>query len=66
MGRKMNTFFRSLTASLLALTFTPLGVEINGNRNWLSFGGPFLLQPSEAAKLALALWGIRRAGSTAG
>jgi cell division protein FtsW len=42
---------------LLALTFTPLGVEINGNRNWLSFGGPFLLQPSEAAKLALALWG---------
>ena len=43
--------------ALLALTFTPLGVEVNGNRNWLSFGGPFLLQPSEAAKLALVLWG---------
>ena len=42
---------------LLALTFTPLGVEVNGNRNWLSFGGPFMLQPSEAAKLALVLWG---------
>ncbi|MEQ4206009.1 putative lipid II flippase FtsW [Actinopolymorpha sp. B17G11] len=42
---------------LLALTLTPLGVSVNGNRNWLSFGGPFLLQPSEAAKLALVLWG---------
>ncbi|GAA5037331.1 putative lipid II flippase FtsW [Actinopolymorpha pittospori] len=42
---------------LLALTFTPLGVEVSGNRNWLSFGGPFMLQPSEAAKLALVLWG---------
>ena len=42
---------------LLALTYTPLGVQINGNRNWLSFGGPFMLQPSEAAKLALVLWG---------
>lgn len=42
---------------LLALTFVPgLGVEVNGNRNWLNFGGPFLLQPSEAAKLALIVW----------
>ncbi|MFD2080257.1 cell division protein FtsW [Actinopolymorpha cephalotaxi] len=42
---------------LLVLTFTPLGVEINGNRNWLRLGGPFMMQPSEAAKLALVLWG---------
>lgn len=44
--------------ALLALVFVPgLGVEVNGSRNWLDFGGPFRLQPSEAAKLALVLWG---------
>ncbi|WP_020573430.1 putative lipid II flippase FtsW [Actinopolymorpha alba] len=47
----------AVSVVLLGLTFTPLGVEINSNRNWLSFGGPFMLQPSEAAKLALVLWG---------
>jgi cell division protein FtsW len=41
---------------LLVLTFTPLGMEVNGNRNWVSFGGPFRVQPSELAKLALVLW----------
>lgn len=42
---------------LLALTFVPgLGREVYGNRNWLDFGGPFLLQPSEPAKLALIVW----------
>jgi cell division protein FtsW len=43
---------------LLLLTFVPgLGVEVNGNRNWIEFGGPFRLQPSELAKLALVVWG---------
>lgn len=42
---------------LLALTFTRYGIEVNGNRNWLDFGGPFRLQPSELAKLGLVLWG---------
>lgn len=43
---------------LLGLIFVPgLGVEVNGSRNWLTFGGPFRMQPSEAAKLALVLWG---------
>jgi cell division protein FtsW len=42
---------------LIALTYVPgLGVEVNGNRNWLSFGGPFQVQPSEFAKLAIVLW----------
>jgi cell division protein FtsW len=45
-------------AVLLTLTFVPgLGVTRGGNRNWLDFGGPFLLQPSEPAKLALIVWG---------
>jgi cell division protein FtsW len=40
---------------LLMLVLTPLGHEVNGNRNWLKIG-PVTAQPSEAAKLALALW----------
>ncbi|WP_305764213.1 putative lipid II flippase FtsW [Citricoccus sp. SGAir0253] len=40
---------------LLMLVLTPLGHEVNGNRNWIRIGG-FTAQPSEAAKLALALW----------
>lgn len=32
-----------------------IGDEINGNRNWIDLGG-VTFQPSEAAKLALALW----------
>ena len=43
---------------LLVLVQIPgIGVEVNGNRNWLEFGGPFRLQPSEAAKFALILFG---------
>lgn len=45
----------ALAVVLLALIFTPLGVDINGNLNWLKLG-PITFQPSEAAKLALALW----------
>jgi cell division protein FtsW len=43
---------------LLLLTYVPgLGVVVNGSRNWLDFGGPFNLQPSELGKLALVVWG---------
>lgn len=40
---------------LLLLVFTPLGVEVNGNRNWIRLGG-FSFQPAEAAKLAFSVW----------
>jgi cell division protein FtsW len=40
----------------LGLVFTPLGMTVNGNRNWLNVGG-FTAQPSEFAKLALIVWG---------
>lgn len=46
-----------VSMALLAMTYLPgFGVMINGNRNWLSFGGPFQIQPSEFAKLALVMW----------
>jgi cell division protein FtsW len=37
------------------LVYTPLGVENDGNTNWLRIGGQ-VVQPSEFIKLALALW----------
>lgn len=47
-----------ITLILLMLTFTPLGVTVNGNRNWVEFGSSWTrLQPSEFAKLALLPWG---------
>jgi cell division protein FtsW len=32
-----------------------VGAEVNGNKNWIDLGG-ITFQPSEASKLALALW----------
>ena len=46
----------ALSLALLVLVAVA-GTEVNGNRNWLDFGGPFRIQPSELAKLALVLWG---------
>jgi len=48
----------ALLVTLLAqlFVFTPLGVTVNGNRNWVGLGS-MRLQPSEALKLALILWG---------
>ncbi|MFI8853951.1 putative lipid II flippase FtsW [Streptomyces sp. NPDC053499] len=43
---------------LMCLVQVPgVGQEVNGNQNWIHLGGPFQLQPSEFAKLALVLWG---------
>jgi cell division protein FtsW len=42
---------------LLALVLVPgIGVNVHGNQNWINIGGPFRLQPSEAAKLGLILY----------
>lgn len=54
--RKLSWLLLVLAFCLLALVFTPLGTEVQGNRNWFRvFGLSF--QPSEAAKLALCIWG---------
>jgi len=44
---------------LLLLTYTSLGSTVNGNTNWLQIGPAWVpgLQPSEFAKVAMALWG---------
>ena len=48
----------ALAAVLLILTYTPLGISVNGNRNWLYLGSDtFALQPAEFAKLAMIIWG---------
>ncbi|WP_144792805.1 putative lipid II flippase FtsW [Kocuria palustris] len=53
-----------ISVVILALV-VPFGVEVNGNRNWLSIGG-LSVQPSEIAKLtcvlALGVWLGRVAG----
>lgn len=44
----------------LALQFlvvaTGLGVDANGNRNWIRFGDSISFQPSELVKVALVVW----------
>ncbi|MFC8277443.1 putative lipid II flippase FtsW [Streptomyces sp. NPDC057271] len=43
---------------LMVLVQIPgIGRSVGGNQNWISLGGPFMLQPSEFGKLALILWG---------
>lgn len=37
------------------VVFTPLGVHVGGNTNWLSLG-PVQFQPSEGIKVALVIW----------
>jgi cell division protein FtsW len=39
----------------LAVLFTPLGIDVNGNRAWLRLPGGLSLQPSEFLKLAMIL-----------
>ncbi|MGH3672903.1 MAG: putative lipid II flippase FtsW [Pseudonocardiaceae bacterium] len=56
MLRGTSGLFLLVCVLLLALVLSPLGAEINGAQKWLRLG-PMSLQPSEPAKLALALWG---------
>ncbi len=57
------SFYRRMAYPTLVFAITALvavlviGRDVNGQRNWIELGGPFRLQPSEFAKLALVLWG---------
>jgi cell division protein FtsW len=39
----------------IMLLLIPFGVDVNGNKNWVSFG-PLDFQPSEVAKVLLIIW----------
>ena len=55
--RKLVYPFLFVTVGLILATFIPgVGIEVQGNRNWLPLFGSFQLQPSEFAKLAMVLW----------
>ena len=47
--------FALAAVALIALTFTPLGYEVNGARLWVSLG-PVGFQPSEFARIALVIF----------
>jgi cell division protein FtsW len=48
--------YPAFSVSLVLLLLTAfVGVERNGNTNWLGVG-PFVIQPSEIAKLSLVIW----------
>jgi cell division protein FtsW len=47
-----------LSLGMMALTYSPLAVDINGNQNWVRLG-PFQFQPSEFAKLGFIVWGAQ-------
>ena len=53
--RKWARIFVLVGIGLQLLVYTPLGIDSYGNRNWFAIGG-FTAQPSEALKLALAVW----------
>lgn len=44
-------------AGVLLVAVLIIGVEVAGQRNWIEIFGPFRLQPSEFAKIALVVWG---------
>jgi cell division protein FtsW len=54
--RKSAWVFLTIAFVLLILVLV-IGVEVAGQRNWIEIFGPFRLQPSEFAKLALVIWG---------
>lgn len=44
-----------ISLGLMALTFTPLGIEVLGARRWISLGG-YSFQPSEVLKISMSLY----------
>lgn len=45
-----------IAALVMQLAVVVVGVEVNGNRNWLKFPGGVQIQPAEFSKLAIIMW----------
>ena len=55
--RRISPLLLISSAIMLCLVFVDgIGLEINGNRNWIHLG-PITIQPSEFSKMALIIWG---------
>ncbi len=55
-SRRLAWFVLLVSLVGLLATYSPIGLDVNGNRNWIDVG-PFRGQPSEFAKLAMVWWG---------
>lgn len=53
--RKFSFVFLIIALLLQSLTFTPLGIDVQGNKGWIGLFG-FTFQPAEVVKLALCIW----------
>lgn len=46
-----------IVVGILLVVVLVVGTAVHGQKNWIDFGGPFRIQPSEFAKLAIIMWG---------
>jgi len=54
--RRWAPLFMVIVGILLVVVLL-VGTAVHGQKNWIDFGGPFRIQPSEFAKLAIIMWG---------
>jgi cell division protein FtsW len=54
--RRWAPLFMVVVGALLVIVLI-VGTAVHGQKNWIDFGGPFRIQPSEFAKLAIVMWG---------
>lgn len=54
--RRWAPLFMVVVGALLVAVLL-IGTAVHGQKNWIDFGGPIRIQPSEFAKLAIIMWG---------
>lgn len=54
--RRWAQLFMVIVGILLVVVLL-VGTAVHGQKNWIDFGGPIRIQPSEFAKLAIIMWG---------
>ena len=54
--KKSVVYAMLIVALIMQLAVVVVGVEVNGNRNWLKIPGIGQIQPSEFSKLAIIMW----------